>query len=96
MKTRSDVRKAFEVDNVNDLWVCDFMHACPVQLGNRSAKAILCAILDDHSRMVVGYGFNASETISALTLVLKEAFLAYGLPKRLYVDNGPSVERRFV
>jgi len=40
--------------------------------------------------MVVGYAFSASETISALTLVLKEAFLAYGIPKRLYVDNGPS------
>jgi hypothetical protein len=25
-----------------------------------------------------------------LTLVLKEAFMAYGIPKRLYVDNGPS------
>ena len=90
VKTRSDVRKAFEVDNVNDLWVCDFMHGPQVKIGSRSAKAILCAIVDDHSRMVVGHGFNASETISALTLVLKEAFLAYGLPKRLYVDNGPS------
>jgi hypothetical protein len=40
--------------------------------------------------MVVGHAFSASETISALTLVLKEAFLAYGIPKRLYVDNGPS------
>jgi len=40
--------------------------------------------------MVVGHAFNASETISALTLVLKEAFLAHGIPKRLYVDNGPS------
>jgi transposase InsO family protein len=38
----------------------------------------------------VGYGFNTSETISALTVVLKEAFMAYGIPKRLYVDNGPS------
>jgi len=25
-KKRTDVRKAFEVDNVNDLWICDFMH----------------------------------------------------------------------
>jgi len=40
--------------------------------------------------MVVGHAFNASETIGALTVVLKEAFLAYGLCKRLYVDNGPS------
>jgi len=93
VKARSDVRKAYEVDNVNELWVCDFMHGPLVKPGNhakRAAKAILCAILDDHSRMVMGHAFSASETVSALTIVLKEAFLAYGLPKRLYVDNGPS------
>lgn len=89
-KQRTDVRKAYEVDNVNDLWICDFMHGPQIRSHNRSLKAILCAIIDDHSRMVVGQAFSASETISALTLVLKEAFLAYGIPKRLYVDNGPS------
>jgi transposase InsO family protein len=90
VKARTDVRKAYEVDNVNDLWVCDFMHGPKVRTANRSHKAILCAILDDHSRMVVGHAFSASETISSLTLVLKDAFLGYGIPKRLYVDNGPS------
>ena len=89
-KKRTDVRKAFEVDNVNDLWICDFMHGPSVRSHNRSVKAILCAIIDDHSRMVVGHRFSAAETISSLTVVLKEAFLAYGIPKRLYVDNGPS------
>ncbi len=90
VERRSDVRKAYEVDNVNDLWVCDFMHGPKVVSGNRSVKAILCAIIDDHSRMIVGHAFSTSETISVLTLVLKEAFLGYGIPKRLYVDNGPS------
>jgi transposase InsO family protein len=90
IKARTDVRKAYEVDNVNDLWIGDFMHGPKVRTIKRSRKAILCAIIDDHSRMVVGHAFSASETISALTLVLKEAFLAYGIPKRLYVDNGPS------
>lgn len=66
------------------------MHGPHVRSNNRSVKAILCAIIDDHSRLVVGHAFSASETISALTVVLKEAFLAYGIPKRLYVDNGPS------
>jgi len=89
-KTRADVRKAYEMDTVNDLWVCDFMHGPRVQVGKHSVKAILCAIIDDHSRMVVGHAFNASETISSLTVVLKEAFMSYGIPKRLYVDNGPS------
>jgi putative transposase len=87
---RSDARKAFEFDNVNELWVCDFMHGPQVQTAGRSAKAIVCAILDDHSRMVVGHAFSASETISALPVVLKEAFLGYGICKRLYVDNGAS------
>jgi len=90
VKPRTDVRKAFEVDNVNDLWIADFMHGPQVRAHNRSVKAILCAIIDDHSRMVVAHAFSAAETISALTVVLKEAFLAYGIPKRLYVDNGPS------
>ena len=67
---RCDVRKAYEVDNVNDLWVCDFMHGPKVMVNNRAVNAILCAIIDDHSRMVMGYGFNTSETISALTVVV--------------------------
>jgi putative transposase len=90
VKKRTDARKAYELDNVNDLWVCDFLHGPQVQFHNRSHKAILCAIIDDHSRMIVGHAFSASETISALTVVLKEAFLTYGIPKRLYVDNGAS------
>jgi len=90
IKARADVRKAYETEAVNDLWVCDFMHGPRVQTGKQAVKAILCATIDDHSRMVVGHAFNASETISSLTVVLKEAFMSYGIPKRLYVDNGPS------
>ena len=93
---RSDVRKAYEVDNINELWVCDFMHGPKVMVNNRPIKAILCAIIDDHSRMVVGFGFNTSETVSALTVVLKEAFMGYGIPKRLYVDNGASFSSEFL
>lgn len=85
-KKRVDVRKAYEVDNVNELWICDFLHGPLIQ----SRKAILCAIIDDHSRVLTGYNFSTSETVSSLTIVLKEAFLSYGIPKRLYVDNGAS------
>jgi len=87
-KGRSDVRKRFETDNINELWLSDFMHGPQISMGNRTRKSILCAIIDDHSRMVVGYGFHAAETISVLTEVLKEALSAHGIPKRLYVDNG--------
>ncbi|MHC5058497.1 MAG: DDE-type integrase/transposase/recombinase [Planctomycetota bacterium] len=89
-RKRSDARKRYEMDRVNELWVCDFMHGPTVQSDRRRKKAILCAIIDDHSRMVVGHAFSAHETVSALTVVLKEAFSAFGVPRRLYVDNGPS------
>jgi putative transposase len=89
-RKRSDARKRYEMDKVNELWVCDFMHGPTVNSDRRRKKAILCAIIDDHSRMVVGHGFSAHETVSALTVVLKEAFSAFGVPRRLYVDNGPS------
>ena len=94
--TRGDVRKRFEVDHVNDLWMCDFMHGPRVSISRRLHKAILCAIIDDHSRMIVGHGFAASETVSSLTRVLKEAFQVFGLPKRLYVDNGASFSSDFL
>lgn len=87
---RTDSRKRFETAAINELWVGDFMHGPVVKTDKRRAKAILCAIIDDHSRMIVGHRFAAAETISALTVVLKQAFETYGLPKRLYVDNGPS------
>lgn len=87
---RRDQRTAFETDHVNSLWMCDFMHGPQVTLNRKTYKAILCAVIDDHSRMIVGHAFAHTETILSLTLVLKDAFLTYGLPKRLYVDNGPS------
>jgi transposase InsO family protein len=60
-----------------------------VEVGyGKSAKSILCAIIDDHSRVIVGSAFSTKETVSALTVVLKEAFETHGLPMRLYVDNG--------
>ena len=44
------------------------------------------AELGRHSRGRVIPSIESSQ----LSLVLKEAFLGYGIPKRLYVDNGPS------
>jgi putative transposase len=85
---RTDKRKRFETAEIGELWICDFMHGPSVRFEGKSRKAILCAIIDDHSRMIVGYAFSVHETVSALTVVMKEAFVTYGIPKRFYVDNG--------
>jgi len=86
---RKDARKRFEMPAINEMWTGDFMHGPKVELpGGRTAKSILCAVIDDHSRVIVGSAFSTKENVSALTVVLKEAFEKHGLPRRLYVDNG--------
>lgn len=93
---RRDKRTRFETDHVNSLWMCDFMHGPQVTLNRKTYKAILCAIIDDHSRMIVGHAFAPTETVLSLTLVLKDAFQAFGFPQRLYVDNGASFSSDFL
>lgn len=45
-------------------------------------------IIDDHSRMIVGYGFFLEDNAVNVQIVLKSAIAKYGVPKRLYMDNG--------
>ena len=45
-------------------------------------------ILDDHSRMIVGGKLYYQENAANFQKTLKEAIAAYGIPNKLYVDNG--------
>ena len=74
----------FEASSPNELWVADCLHG-PVISGKR---AILFAVLDDHSRLVVGARFAHAESTVRLEAVLRAAFQARGVPAGLYVDNG--------
>jgi putative transposase len=74
----------FEAGSPNELWVADCLHG-PVISGKR---AILIAVLDDHSRLVVGARFAHAESTVRLEAVLRDALQSRGLPARLYCDNG--------
>ena len=74
----------FEASVPNERWIADCLHG-PMIEGRR---AILFAVLDDHSRAVVGARFAHAESTVRLEGVLRSAFQARGLCDRLYVDNG--------
>lgn len=82
-------RKRYEMDRFGELWVGDFMHG-PMLDAPKRRKAILLGIIDDHSRVIVGYRWSFQESTLPIEQVFKEALLKYGLPDKLYVDNGPS------
>ncbi len=83
-------RAKYEMPHPNDLWVADFMHGPHVRTETAKRKAILCAILDDHSRIAAGARFALGEDTADLLHTFRDAIATYGVPKRFYCDNGPA------
>jgi putative transposase len=89
-------RKRFEMNYFGELWTCDYLHGPEVLDGSRHRKAILLAIIDDHSRLITGAAFGFLENTKLLESVFKDAILAHGLPDRLYCDNGAAFSSHYL
>lgn len=83
-------RRKFEAPNPNDLWQSDVMHGPQILYQDKMRKTYLIAVIDDHSRLITSAGFYLSENLKTYLTVLEQAFLTRGLPRKLYVDNGPA------
>jgi transposase InsO family protein len=83
-------RRKFEAPNPNDLWQSDVMHGPQILDQDKMRKTYLIAVIDDHSRLITSAGFYLSENLKTYLTVLEQAFLTRGLPRKLYVDNGPA------
>lgn len=88
-KRAEDMRK-FEVQMSNDLWQSDCMHGPKVLHEGRPKKTYLFAIIDDHSRLIPHGQFYLAETLDNYLDCLWSAMRKRGVPRKLYVDNGPS------
>lgn len=74
----------FEAAECDQLWVSDGLHG-PIIDGKR---AVLFALLDDHSRYVVGHRWGHGEDTLGMQAALHDAVKTHGCPSRLYCDNG--------
>lgn len=83
-------RRKFEAELPNDLWQSDSMHGPQVDVDGRKRKTYLLAFLDDHSRLVPHAQFYLSEGLNSYLHALEQALLRRGLPRKLYLDNGPA------
>jgi len=89
----ADCRK-FEAELPNDLWQSDVMHGPKVEADGRMRKTYLIAIIDDHSRLITHSWFYLSEGLKSYLKALEDALAKRGLPRKLYVDNGPAFRSR--
>lgn len=83
-------QKRFEYRYPNDCWQGDVMHGPYIKDGQsrHSRKTYLIAFIDDASRLIVGAEFFFAETAAHTKSVLRAAVQTYGVPARLYLDNG--------
>ena len=83
-------RRKFEVELPNDLWQSDVMHGPMVEVDKKMKKTYLLAFIDDHSRLIPHAQFYLSEKLDSCLDALEQALLKRGLPRKLYLDNGPA------
>jgi len=66
------------------------MHGPLIIDDKRQRKAFLFAIIDDHSRLIVHAWFYLNERLENFLDCFKTAVAKRGLPRKLYLDNGPA------
>lgn len=81
-------RKAFEMQFANDCWQGDTSHGPIITIDSKKVQTYLIQIIDDASRVIVGYDFFLRDNAINFQLVLKNAIKIYGIPKKIFVDNG--------
>jgi transposase InsO family protein len=73
----------------NDCWQGDVMHGPYIKEdGGAARKTYLVAFIDDATRLIVGAKFFFSEAVVNIKEVIRGAILIYGVPSKLYLDNG--------
>ena len=82
--------KAFEAPWVNELWMVDFSTGpfLTVPAQKKAQATHLCAILDDHSRVVPYAAYYLAADTHCFHQTLKQALQRRGLPRKLYTDQG--------
>ena len=81
-------RRAFEMEFANDCWQCDTSHGPVINIEGKKQQTYLIQIIDDSSRVIVGNQFFLNDNSLNLQFVLKQAIKTYGIPKKIFVDNG--------
>ena len=81
-------RKAYEEEYFGGMWQADTCYLPYIKEDGKSRRVYLIMILDDHSRMIVGGRLYYQENAANFQKTLKGAIAAYGIPNKLYVDNG--------
>ena len=81
-------RKAFEEDAFGKMWQTDTCYFPYITEDGKSHRVYAICIIDDHSRLIVGGALFYNDSAANFQCVFKQAVATYGIPTKLYTDNG--------
>ena len=83
-------RRAFEAERVLCMCQADTLYGpwIPDSSPKDKKRVYLLSIIDDKSRLITGARFFFADTAFNFQKVFKAAVIRFGIPERLYVDNG--------
>lgn len=81
-------RKAFEMEFANDCWQSDTSHGPVIKVNGQKRQTYLITFLDDASRLILHGEFFFNDNAVNMQSVFKKSISKYGIPKRIFVDNG--------
>lgn len=83
---------AFEFEHANDCWQADTTMGPTIVEEGRHRQTCLIAFIDDASRLMVHGEFFFEDNAVNMQQAFQKAILKFGVPKRLFVDNGCSYQ----
>ncbi|MBC2580735.1 DDE-type integrase/transposase/recombinase [Clostridium sp. DJ247] len=81
-------RRAYEMEFANDCWQSDTSHGPIIKINGQKKKTFLITFIDDASRLILHGEFFFYDNAVNMQIVFKKAISKYGIPKRIFVDNG--------
>ena len=81
-------RKAFEEEWACGMYQADTLYGPYIKEDGTSRRTYCIMIIDDKTRMIVGGKFFYKDNAYNFQKVFKDACSTYGVPTKLYVDNG--------
>ena len=72
----------------NDLWQGDIKYGPTLKINGLTTPTYLSCMIDDASRMIIHGEFYDSMTESIVEDTLHKGVMKFGVPRRLYFDNG--------
>lgn len=81
-------RKAFEEEFAGGMYQGDTCYGPYITEDGKRRRTYVVMLIDDKSRLIVGGRFFYNDNAYNFQKVLKESTARYGIPNKLYLDNG--------